>query len=83
MAGNGKLFGFGESEFPELNSVKGRIAGLLPTKVPDAAMRDLAKTMLQIKSAAPPRPAWLRTCHGHGDGDQVRRAVVATSASRA
>ena len=52
-SGNGKFFGFGAPELPEVDNVKGRFAGLLPTKAPDAAMRDLAKTMLQIKSAAP------------------------------
>jgi len=28
--------------------MKGRFAQLLPTKLPDAAMRDLAKAMLQV-----------------------------------
>ena len=51
-SGNGKFFGFGAPELPEVDNVKGRFAGLLPTKAPDAAMRELAKTMLEIKSAA-------------------------------
>ena len=48
-SGNGKFFGFGESKFPELDQVKGRFAQLLPTKVPDAAIRDFAKAMLKVK----------------------------------
>lgn len=46
---NGKFFGFGESEAPTMDEMKGRFAQLLPTKVPDAAMRDLAKAMLKVK----------------------------------
>ena len=48
-SGNGKFFGFGESEVPEMDEMKGRFAQLLPTKIPDAAMCDLAKTMLKVK----------------------------------
>lgn len=48
-SGNGKFFGFGESEVPELDAVKGRFAQLLPTKVPDAAMRELVKALLKVK----------------------------------
>ena len=48
-SGNGKFFGFGESEVPMMDEMKGRFAHLLPTKVPDAAMRDLAKIMLKVK----------------------------------
>ena len=55
-SGNGKFFGFGAPELPEVDNVKGRFAGLLPTKAPDAAMRDLAKTMLQIKRGATGTP---------------------------
>ena len=29
--------------------MKGRFAQILPTKVPDAGMRDLAKVMLKVK----------------------------------
>ena len=50
-SGNGKFFGFGESEVPEMDTMKGRFAQLLPTKIPDADMRDLAKAMLKIKGA--------------------------------
>jgi hypothetical protein len=50
-SGNGKFFGFGEPEDPGADEVKGRFAQLLPTKVPDATMRDLAKVMLKVKGA--------------------------------
>ena len=48
-SGNGKFFGFGESEAPTMDEMKGRFAQLLPTKIPDAAMRELAQTMLKVK----------------------------------
>lgn len=48
-SGNGKFFGFGESEDPGADEMKGRFAQLLPTKIPDATMRDLAKVMLKLK----------------------------------
>jgi hypothetical protein len=35
-----------------MDKMKGRFAQLLPTKVPDAAMRDLAKVMLNLKGVA-------------------------------
>ena len=50
-SGNGKFFGFGEPELPELDTIKGRFTQILPTKVPDTAMRDLAKAMLKVKGA--------------------------------
>ena len=53
---NGKFFGFGQPEVPEVDNVKGRFAELLPTKVPDDAMRNLAKTMLQIKGVGRAMP---------------------------
>lgn len=66
-SGNGKFFGFGESEAPTMDEMKGRFAQLLPTKVPDAAMRDLAKAMLKVKgvgcaipSASPRLPRFRR-----------------------
>lgn len=34
-SGNGKFFGFGESEAPAMDEMKGRFAHLLPTKIPD------------------------------------------------
>ena len=53
-SGNGKFFGFGESEVPEIDTMSGRFAQILPAEIPDAAMRDLAKAMLQVKGAMPP-----------------------------
>ncbi len=50
-SGNGRFFGFGESEVPGADEMKGRFAHILPTKVPDAAMRDLAKVMLKVKAS--------------------------------
>lgn len=55
-SGNGKFFGFGESEIPELDGMQGRFAQLLPTKLPDTAMRDLAKMMLKAKGVSPAKP---------------------------
>jgi hypothetical protein len=52
-SGNGKFFGFGEVEDPGADEVKGRFAQLLPPKVPDAAMREVARAMLKIKGVAP------------------------------
>ena len=53
-SGNGKFFGFGESEVPEMDEMKGRFAQILPPKIPDAATCALAKAMLKVKGAAPP-----------------------------
>ncbi len=49
---NGKFFGFGESEAPAMDEMKGRFAQLLPTKIPDAALRDVAKAMLKAKGVS-------------------------------
>ena len=46
---NGKFFGFGESEVPEMDEMKGRFAQLLPTKVPDDGLRQVAKAMLKVQ----------------------------------
>jgi hypothetical protein len=55
-SGNGKFFGFGDAESPEVDAMTGRFAQLLPTEVPDASMRDLAKAMLKIKGAGRAAP---------------------------
>jgi hypothetical protein len=55
-SGNGKFFGFGESEAPMMDEMKGRFAQLLPTKVPDAAIRDVAKAMLKVKGVGRAMP---------------------------
>jgi hypothetical protein len=46
---NGKFFGFGESELPEMDEMKGRFAQLLPTKAPDDGLREVAKAMLKVQ----------------------------------
>ncbi len=62
-SGNGKFFGFGESEAPTMDEMKGRFAQLLPTKVPDAAMRDLALTMLKVKGVGSATPGAIPRLH--------------------
>jgi hypothetical protein len=56
-SGNGKFFGFGESEAPTVDEMKGRFARLLPTKVPDAGIREVANAMLKVKGIAQVKPA--------------------------
>ena len=46
---NGKFFNLGESNAPGMDKMEGRFAQILPPKVPDAEMRLLAQTMLQVK----------------------------------
>ncbi len=46
---NGKFFGFGESEVPEMDEMKGRFAQLLPAQVPDDGLREVAKAMLKMQ----------------------------------
>jgi hypothetical protein len=46
---NGKFFGFGESNTPSMDKMEGRFAQLLPTKVLDAQLREVAKVMLKVK----------------------------------
>ncbi|MCU0784824.1 MAG: hypothetical protein MUF81_12440 [Verrucomicrobia bacterium] len=48
-SGNGKFFGFGESDVPGLDEMKGRFAQILPPKVADAGLREVAKAMLKVK----------------------------------
>lgn len=48
-SGNGKFFAFGASDVPVMDQVTGRFAQILPPKVPDAAMRELAKALLKVK----------------------------------
>src|SRR6266516_1125500 len=55
-SGNGKFFGFGESEDPGADEMKGRFAHLLPTIIPDATLRDLAKVMLKVKGVGRATP---------------------------
>jgi hypothetical protein len=55
-SGNGRFFGFGESDTPSMEKMRGRFAQLLPTKVPDAATRELAKVMLKAKGVGRAKP---------------------------
>lgn len=48
-SGNGKFFGFAESEAPTMDEMKGRFAQLLPTKVPYASIREVARAMVKVK----------------------------------
>ena len=40
-----------------MDEMKGRFAQLLPPKVPDAAIRDVAKAMLKVKGAGRTTPS--------------------------
>ena len=53
---NGKFFGFGDSDVPIFDQMKGRFAQILPPKVPDDQMRLLVKTMLEVKGVTPSKP---------------------------
>jgi hypothetical protein len=55
-SGNGKFFGFGDSNMPSLDKLTGRFAQILPPKVADAQMRLLAKTMLKVKGVNIAKP---------------------------
>jgi hypothetical protein len=50
-SGNGKFFGFNDSETPVMDGMTGRFAQILSPKVPDEQMRLLAKTMLKVKGS--------------------------------
>ena len=55
-SGNGKFFGFGESNMPSLDKMEGRFAQILPPKLADDQMRLLAKTMLKVKGVKTAKP---------------------------
>ena len=46
---NHKFFGFGDSAVEKMDKLEGRFSQLLPTKVPDKGMRELALAMLKVK----------------------------------
>jgi hypothetical protein len=46
---NGNFFGFGESDVPSMDEMKGRFTQILPTKVPDEGIQQVAKIMLKVK----------------------------------
>jgi len=55
-SGNGKFFGFGDSNVPIFDQMEGRFAQILPPKIPDDKMRLLVKTMLEVKGITPIKP---------------------------
>ena len=57
---NGRFFGFGESEVPAFDEMKGRFAQLLPTKVPEHDLRLVAKAMLKVKGVGIIKPGKAR-----------------------
>ncbi len=52
-SGNEKLSGFGESDGPTMDEMKGRFAQILPPKAPNDQLREVAKAMLKVKGVAP------------------------------
>jgi len=64
-SGNGKFFGFGESNAPSTDEMKGRFAQLLPTKLLDEGIREMAKAMLKVKGVTQARA---------GAGTRLRRS---------
>jgi hypothetical protein len=52
-SGNGKFFGFGESDVAVVDEMKGRFAQILPPKMVDDQMRMVAEAMLTIKGITP------------------------------
>ncbi len=51
-SGNGKFFGFGESNTPDLDKIEGRFAQILPPKPATAEHRLLAQVMLKVKGGS-------------------------------
>jgi hypothetical protein len=56
-SGNGKFFGFNESDMPQLDSMEGRFAGILPPNVATDEHRTLAKAMLKVKGVNVTKPS--------------------------
>ena len=46
---NGKFFNLGESNAPGMDKMEGRFAQILPPKVAEAHIREVAKAMLKVK----------------------------------
>ncbi len=60
-SGNGRFFGFGESDALAMDGMQGRFAQILPPKVPDEATREVVQAMLKVKGVSkakrmPPSP---------------------------
>ena len=54
--GNGKFFNLGETTVPGMDKMEGRFAQILPPKVADAGLRELAKVMLKVKGVNIAKP---------------------------
>ncbi len=52
-SGNGKFFGFGESDVPGMDKMEGRFTQIIPPKVPDEKMRLLAQAALKVRGVMP------------------------------
>jgi hypothetical protein len=48
-SGNGKFFGFNESDMPEMDRIDGRFSQILSVETPSVEHRLIAKAMLEIK----------------------------------
>ena len=55
-SGNGKFFGFGESDIPVLDKMEGRFAQLLPPNLATAEHRAPARAMLKVKGVNVTKP---------------------------
>ena len=53
---NGNFFGFGESDVPSMDEMKGRFAQILPMEVPDEGIQEVARAMLRVKGVAQAKP---------------------------
>jgi hypothetical protein len=54
--GNGKFFGFGESDAASMDEIKGRFAQIYPMEVPDKGIQEVAKAMLKVKGVGQAKP---------------------------
>jgi len=48
-SGNGRFFGFDETEMPEMDQIGGRFSQILSPETPSVEHRLIAKAMLEIK----------------------------------
>jgi hypothetical protein len=55
-SGNGKFFNLGETTIPGMDKMEGRFAQILPPKVADAGLREVAKVMLKVKGVNLSKP---------------------------
>jgi hypothetical protein len=53
---NGKFFNLGETTVPGMEKMEGRFAQILPPKVADAGLREVAKVMLKVKGINVTKP---------------------------